>query len=72
MNKRNVFGAVAALALAPLMIGRSEAMPRKAAATFTVPSGVKKLRVRSYRNGNKVIDTALNVVPGQTFTIDTV
>lgn len=72
MNKRNVFGALAALAAAPLMIGRSEAAPRKAAATFTVPSGVKKLRVRSYRNGTKVIDTALNVAPGQTFTIDTV
>ena len=73
MNKRNIFGAIAALAIAPIMIGRSEAASRRgAAATFVVPRGVTKLRVRSYRGSNKVIDTALNVVPGQVFTIDAV
>jgi hypothetical protein len=54
------------------MIGRSEASNRKPAATFVVPKGVTKIRVRSYRGNNKIIDTALNVVPGQTFTIDAV
>jgi hypothetical protein len=73
MNKRTVFGAIAAVALAPLMIGRSEAAGRGGpSATFTVPRGVKKIRVRSFRDGKKVIDTSLNVQPGQTFTIDTV
>lgn len=72
MNKRTVFGAIAAIALAPFMIGRSEAAGRRAAATFVVPGGVNKIRVRSYRDGKKVIDTSLNVAPGQTFTIDTV
>jgi hypothetical protein len=72
MKKRHIFGAIAALAIAPIMIGRSEAAGRRAAATFVVPNGVRKLRVRSFRDGKKVIDTALNVVPGQTFTIDTV
>lgn len=37
---------------------------------FTVPRGVNKIRVRSYRNGHQVIDTELNVIPGQTFRID--
>jgi hypothetical protein len=72
MNKRFAFAAMAALAFAPFMIGRSEAAYRKPAATFVVPKGVTKIRVRSYRGNNKIIDTALNVVPGQTFTIDAV
>ena len=50
----------------------TEAADRKSAATFVVPRGVTKIRVRSYRGNNKIIDTAINVVPGQTFTIDTV
>jgi hypothetical protein len=54
------------------MIGPTEASNRKPAATFVVPKGVTKIRVRSYRGNNKIIDTALNVVPGQTFTIDAV
>lgn len=72
MNKRSAFAAIAALATTPFMIGRSEASDRKPAATFVVPKGVTKIRVRSYRGNNKIIDTALNVVPGQTFTIDAV
>jgi hypothetical protein len=72
MNKRSAFAAIAALAATPFMIGRSEAAYRKPAATFVVPRGVTKIRVRSYRGNNKIIDTALNVVPGQTFTIDAV
>lgn len=72
MNKRNTFAAIAALAIAPFMIGRSEAAGRRSAATFVVPRGVTKIRVRSYRGNDKIIDTAINVVPGQTFTIDTV
>ncbi len=73
MNKRYILAAVAALAATPFMIGRSEAAGREGpSATFTVPRGVKKIRVRSYRDGRKVIDTAMNVQPGQTFTIDAV
>lgn len=72
MNKRNTFAAIAALAIAPFMIGRSDAAGRRSTATFVVPRGVTKIRVRSYRGNDKIIDTAINVVPGQTFTIDTV
>lgn len=72
MNKRTIFGAIAALAVAPFMIGRSEAAGKRGAATFIVPNNVDKIRVRSYRGGKKVIDTSLNVQPGQYFIIDTV
>lgn len=66
MNKRILFAAVASLVAAPAFAGSN------ASATFKVPKGVTKLRVRSYRDGRKVIDTALSVQPGQTFTIDAV
>ncbi len=72
MNKRSAFGVIATLAFTQFMIGPTEASNRKPAATFVVPKGVTKIRVRSYRGNNKIIDTALNVVPGQTFTIDAV
>lgn len=39
---------------------------------FVVPKGVNRIRVRSYRSGEQVIDTELNVTPGQTFRIDPV
>ena len=39
---------------------------------FVVPKGVNRIRVRSYRDGDEVLDTELNVSPGQTFRIDPV
>lgn len=66
MNKRILFPALLATLVAPAMARE------KSAATFVVPKNVQKIRVRSYRDGKKVIDTSLNVAPGQTFTIDTV
>lgn len=39
---------------------------------FVVPKDVNRIRVRSYRNGRLIIDTELNVTPGQTFRIDPV
>ncbi len=49
-------------------------LPASAASTynFVVPKGVRKIRVRSYRNSKQVIDTELNVIPGQVFRIDSV
>lgn len=58
------------MAFAPFMIGRSDAARRQS--VFVVPSGVTRIRVRSYRDAKKVIDTEIDVTPGQTFTIDTV
>ena len=39
---------------------------------FVVPKGVNRIRVRSYRGKDQIIDTELNVTPGQTFRIDPV
>jgi hypothetical protein len=52
----------------------SATLPASAASTynFVVPKGVRKIRVRSYRNSKQVIDTELNVIPGQVFRIDSV
>lgn len=69
MNKRKMMGALALLAAAPLV---SPANAAKTSATFSVPTGVKKIRVRSYKGGRVVIDTMLNVEPGQVFKIDAV
>lgn len=44
--------------------------PAHATANFVVPKGVRRIRVRSYLKGEQVIDTELNVEPGQTFRID--
>lgn len=37
---------------------------------YTVPSNVTEIRVRSFKNGKKVMDRTLSVEPGQTFRID--
>lgn len=70
VTKRVLVGTVVA-ALGAL----TTAPPSALAATsynFVVPKGVNRIRVRSFRNGSEVIDTELNVTPGQTFRIDPV
>ena len=59
-----VVAALGALTTAPL--------PAHATYNFVVPKGVNKIRVRSYNAGRMIIDTELNVSPGQTFKIDPV
>lgn len=46
---------------------KAEAQPR--AVTYIVPGGVTSIRVRSYVNDKIVIDTVLDVEPGQVFRI---
>lgn len=69
MNKRLFFGLLAAF-----VAGKATSASAKASgsATFVVPHGVKKIRVRSYAKGEKVLDRSLSVTPGQTFVIDPV
>lgn len=43
-----------------------------ASENWTVPDGVNLIRVKSFRNGKLVMDTSINVTPGQVFTIDVV
>lgn len=38
--------------------------------TYTVPPGIKRIRVRSWKGKDEVIDTHFTVEPGQTFRID--
>lgn len=40
--------------------------------TWVVPAGVTKVRVRSTRGNDQVVDTTLNVVEGQKFQLDVV
>lgn len=66
---RRLAGGVVAAALGALT---TAPLPAHAAANFTVPKDVKRIRVRSYREGKLVIDTEIDVTPGQTFRIDPV
>lgn len=67
MNKRLLLGALALPLLAVPALARE-----RATATFNVPHGVSKLRIRSYREGRKVIDTVVNVRAKQTFVVEAV
>lgn len=67
MNKRMFFGFLSALLFVK---GASAAPKNSGSVTFYVPNGVKKIRVRSYQNGKKILDRSLPVEPGQSFTID--
>lgn len=58
-----VFGAGAASAATKQYSG-----PRSV--TYTVPEGIKRIRVRSFKGKREVIDTHFPVEPGQTFRID--
>jgi hypothetical protein len=85
MNKRNFlknFGMKAgtlSFIAAGIGVGRSLVAEAQAAtsqrntATWKVPSGVKKIRVRSWNpDGTVDLDRTLNVSPNQTFRIDAI
>ena len=63
---------VGAAVLGAMVVSSLPALASSGSASFVVPSGVNKIRVRSYRKGDKVIDTQINVSPGQIFRIDPV
>lgn len=67
MNKRLLLSALALPLLASPALTRE-----RATATFNVPHGVSKLRIRSYREGKKVIDTVVRVKAKQTFVVEAV
>ena len=44
---------------------------RRDSVTWTVPQGIKRIKVRSWsKDGSEVIDTHFRVQPGQVFQID--
>jgi len=73
MQKRKLLAGLLGLAAIPFVAKASsnaEAAKSRGSATFVVPAGVEKIRVRSYVAGDKVLDRELDVQPGQVFKID--
>lgn len=75
MNKRNFFAVAGSLAAAmiPLAMSAEAGTSQRNTATWKVPAGVKKIRVRSWNaDGSPDMDRTLNVEPNQTFRIDAI
>ena len=69
MNKRWLLAGLAALPF----IGVASAAPNRNSASWRVPPGVTKIRVRSWNtDGSKDLDRTLSVDPGQIFRIDAI
>lgn len=74
MNKRKLFAGLFGLCAVPITAIAAKAATYKpsGSATFVVPANVDRIRVRSWKNNQKVLDREMSVVPGQTFRIDPV
>lgn len=74
MNKRNFIAVVGSLAAVTIPFAvAAEAASQRNTATWKVPPGVKKIRVRSWNaDGSPDMDRTLNVEPNQTFRIDAI
>ena len=72
MNKRSTLSALFALPF--LAIGAKAATTsQRNSATWKVPPGVQKIRVRSWNaDGTPDLDRTLNVEPNQVFRIDAI
>jgi hypothetical protein len=71
MDKRKLFAGLIGLCTLPIASTFAQTK-QPGSATFTVPSSVKRIRVRSWKQGRKVLDREMSVEPGQTFRIDPV
>jgi len=70
MNKRSLLAGLTAL---PFFAAVATAATQKSSATWKVPAGVKKIRVRSWNpDGSIDMDRTLNVSPNQVFRIDSI
>ena len=71
MNKRALLAGLAALPFAS--VAAMAATTQRNTATWKVPPGIKKIRVRSWNaDGSPDLDRTLNVEPNQTFRIDAI
>ena len=71
MNKRNILAGLATLPL--IETAAIAATPSRNTATWKVPPGVTKIRVRSWNaDGSADMDRTLSVEPNQTFRIDAI
>jgi len=69
MNKRWLLAGLAALPF----IGAAQAASNRNSASWRVPAGIKKIRVRSWNpDGSRNLDRTLNVKPGEFFRIDAI
>ena len=69
MNKRWLLAGLAALPF----IGVASAASNRNSASWKVPPGIKKIRVRSWNpDGSRNLDRTLNVKPGEFFRIDAI
>ena len=69
MNKRWLLAGLAALPF----IGAASAASNRNSASWKVPPGIKKIRVRSWNpDGSRNLDRTLNVSPGEFFRIDAI
>lgn len=72
MKKRYLFAALASLPFLTIA-SKAEASSNRNSATWKVPPGIKKIRVRSWNtDGSKNLDRTLSVEPGQIFRIDAI
>jgi hypothetical protein len=72
MDKRMLFTALLALPFASVAAKAANVSQRNSA-TWKVPPGVKKIRVRSWNSdGSPDLDRTLNVEPNQVFRIDAI
>lgn len=77
MDRRSIFGGLAALLAMPIA---AKAAPAKKcfnqdqnSVQWTVPKGIRKIRVRSWsQERGEIIDTHFTVKEGQVFRIDVV
>ena len=70
MNKRSIMAGLAAL---PFLSIAAHAASSKNTATWKVPAGVNKIRIRAWNaDGSPDMDRTLNVEPNQTFRIDAI
>lgn len=76
MNKRSFFtlvGSLAAAIVPAIAVAEAANAVQKNSATWKVPAGVKKIRVRSWNSdGSPDLDRTLNVEPNQVFRIDAI
>lgn len=74
MNKRKLFAGLFGICAVPFTAVAAKAATYKpsGSASFIVPANVDRIRVRSWKNNQKVLDREMSVEPGQLFRIDPV
>lgn len=71
MNKRNFIVGLLALPITGIATAVEAATSRiNETIRYKVKKGSKRIRVRSWRGNDKVIDIYINVEPGQTFVLE--